>query len=71
MKYLTLALEFLKRIFAALDARTGIEEMKKMQAEEALKAERAARGKEREVSNEVHADPDRQLTDKRLSDGGF
>jgi hypothetical protein len=71
MKYLALALEFLKRIFAMLDARTGIEEMKKMQAEEALQAEREARDKEREASHEIHADPDRSTVADRLQDGRF
>jgi hypothetical protein len=71
MKYLALALEFLKRIFAMLDARTGIEEMKKMQAEEALKAEREARDKEREVNHEIHADPDRSAVAERMQNGRF
>jgi hypothetical protein len=71
MRFLALALEFIRRIFSLLDARTGIEQLKKVQAEEALAAERAARDKEREANHETSADPARPAVVERLRRGGF
>jgi hypothetical protein len=69
--WVTLIVTLIKRIFGALDARTGIEEMKRIAAEEALAAERAAREKERETSHEANSNPDRNTVADRLSDGRF